>query len=194
MSDPDGAATPEPVPQSSWWDLGSAERRLTHLVAPSAALIRPKTHSAVPAALIVLSGVAVMISSTLPWVYAHFLGLTQHVYGTSSAISDAIGINGWATFSTSAALVVLGAVLLAIESRASLGLAVLLAFANAGFAVYDTIRILNLSDKAGPALAHISPISGIVTGRIDVAYGLIIALCASTVGVIAASAEYRTTI
>src|SRR5947209_5879105 len=188
-------ATPHPQPQADWWDAGKTEANLNLRsgvrASPSASSantawrdprlpaprLTPTTSVGrvdVPTAILLLSGVAMVVGSVTAWVTVSFLGHSASVDGTNSGITRTITLNGWYTLVVGV-LIVVSALLMAVSSQSSLeSVTAVVAVVGLGFAVYDLVRILQKISDANSRVKGLN-LRGIAPSvSTDVGYGLII--------------------
>jgi hypothetical protein len=143
--------------------------------------------------LLLVCGILMMVGSVTAWVSVTLLGHTISVAGSDGAVSAAIGVNGWITFTGGVALIVLGGLLL-ISSDPSLRLvATMVAVASLGFAVYDVARILDKLSQTDTSAAKLAPLPLKFFGGEHIGFGLILVLVASVGATLAAVVEQRST-
>ena len=112
---------------------------------------RPTTVSAALGGLFVCSFLLILGSFT-PWISVSIDGHGfASVAGTDSGVSQLIGVNGWITFSAGILLFILGCMIVVSGDAFFRSVALLVALAAAGFAVYDLVRILQKISQAASA-------------------------------------------
>jgi hypothetical protein len=171
-----------------WWAAGTAAPSPTRLTAPVVVHApRPYAHSTVVPAVLVVCGAVAMAASTLPWITANFLRHTSDIEGTDGAITRAISLNGWLTFSGGAAILVLGALMVTSSERALRFLVLFIAFVTAGFAAYDVFRILQQIRDARSAATRLGPFAYSLAGHLHIGYGLVVVASAAGVALVASA-------
>ncbi len=102
-----------------------------------------RTGQAVTGAGIVLliSCILIIVGSFTTWFTISLASLNVSVSGTDSGVSFLIGVNGWITFAGALLLFILFCMTVVSGEPIFRTLAVLVAVATAGFAVYDLVRI-----------------------------------------------------
>lgn len=89
--------------------------------------------------ILFVCGILVMVGSVTAWVTVHSFGHTGSVTGTQLSGVDSLGIvNGWFTFTGGVALLVLGGLMVVSTEVSVRVLAILVALATLGFAIYVT--------------------------------------------------------
>jgi len=140
-----------------------------------------------------LSGVVMMIGSVTSWVSVDLLGHSLSASGTDSGISAVLGLNGWITFIAGVVLLLLGGLMI-VSSEPSLRLlAVLVALASLGVAIYAVIRVLWEISRSHPAVNNLGqPASQLLSGTSEsIGFGLVLVLVAAVGATLAAALEVR---
>jgi hypothetical protein len=141
--------------------------------------------------LLLICGIVMMVGSVTAWVSGTAFGRTFTVAGSDSAISTAIGVNGWITFTGGVVLVLLGGLMLVSSDRSLRLLALVVAFASLGFAIYDVVRILDDISKDHTSAAKLGPVGLRIAGSESIGFGLILVLVAAVGALLATLVEMR---
>jgi hypothetical protein len=95
-----------------------------------------------------LCSLLLILGSFTPWITVSFAGHSTSAAGTDSGISALIGVNGWITFSAGILLFILVCMVVVSAEPLFRSVALVVALAAAGFAVYDLVRILQKISEA----------------------------------------------
>jgi hypothetical protein len=98
------------------------------------------------------------------------------VAGSDSAISTAIGVNGWITFTGGVVLVLLGGLMLVSSDRSLRWLALVVSFASLGFAIFDVVRIVDGISKDRSSVSKLGAVGLKIAGSESIGFGLILLL------------------
>lgn len=138
----------------------------------SATRARPSTTVSAGLGGLFVFSVLLILGSFTPWITISVLGQSTSVAGTDSAISALIGVNGWITFSAGILLFVLVCMIVISGEPFFRSVALVIALAAAGFAVYDLVRILQKISQA--ASADASRIGVTLKADNQIGWGLIV--------------------
>jgi hypothetical protein len=110
-----------------------------------------------------------ILGSFTPWLTISLGPSSASVAGTDSAISQLIGVNGWITFSAGILLFILVCMVVISAEPLFRSVALVVALAAAGFAVFDLVRILQKISEAASTSSRI----GLTTDN-HIGWGLIV--------------------
>ncbi len=128
-----------------------------------------------------------ILGSFTPWLTIGFGNTTTSVAGTDSSISDLIGVNGWITFSAGIVLFILVCMLVISAEPLFRSVALVVALAAAGFAVYDLVRIIQKISQA--ASSSSSGLGAAFRTDNHVGWGLIVAVVGGVGALVCAVGE-----
>jgi hypothetical protein len=123
---------------------------------------------------LMICSLLLILGSFTPWMTIGFGNTTTSVAGTDSAISDLIGVNGWITFSAGILLFILVCMLVISAEPLFRSVALVVALAAAGFAVYDLVRMIQKIMRASSASS--SGVGAVFRTDNHVGWGLIVAV------------------
>jgi hypothetical protein len=141
---------------------------------------------------LLISSVLVIVGSFTPWITISFAGLSISASGTDSGISDAIGVNGWITFSGGVLLLVFVCMAAVSADAVFRTLALMTAVVVTGFAVYDLVRIAQKVSQVSPGHPTFNgtPITAFQASA-GVGWGLIVVVIGALGALLCAVGETR---
>jgi hypothetical protein len=179
---------PAPRVQQRWGAPGPPGAHRAFLTAPPPIEHRPPPRHPVPSVILMLAGGGTMYASSLPWIRSKVLTHTVYTDGTDHAVTRLIATNGWLTFAGGAALVGLGLLMLVLRWPLLRAVSLVVALAATGLAGYDTVRVIQKTERASDAAKKLGSFYARTAGDQTVAYGLLIVLGALIIGLMAATA------
>jgi hypothetical protein len=109
---------------------------------------RPTTIITAGVAGLLVCSILLVLGSFTPWLSISIAGHGTSVSGTDSGISQLIGVNGWITFSAGILLFILTCMIVVSGEPLFRSVALVIALAAAGFAIYDLVRMLQKISQA----------------------------------------------